>query len=149
MVRCLDLVWQLSIVNALSECVIIEKIGHCFVIQYSHLKGLSPTNIKAELDYTLGESSPSFTTIKYWVAEFKWGHTSCQDEHRRGRPSNEVTTTGMVKKIHKKALGDRRLEVRELADMVGFSKSAAHRILTKNLDRRKLCTMWVPHLSTM
>ncbi|EFN79567.1 hypothetical protein EAI_01260, partial [Harpegnathos saltator] len=34
---------------------------------------------------TLGESAPSFTTVKYWVAEFKRG----QDEHRSGRP-NEV-----------------------------------------------------------
>jgi len=43
----------------------MEKIGHRYVIQYFHLKGLTPTNIKAELDSTLGESDPSFTTIKY------------------------------------------------------------------------------------
>ena len=49
----------------------MEKIGHRYVIQYFHLKGLSPINIKAELDPTLGESAPSFTTIKYWVTEFK------------------------------------------------------------------------------
>ena len=60
------------------------KIGHRYVIQYFHLKGLSPTIIKAELDSTLGESAPSFTT-KYWMAEFKRGRTSCQDEHRSGR----------------------------------------------------------------
>ena len=70
--------------NALSEFVNMEKIGHRYMIQYFHLKGLSPTNIKAELDSTLGESAPSFTTVKYWVAEFKRGRTSCQDEHRSG-----------------------------------------------------------------
>ena len=94
---------------------------------------LSPTNIKAELDSPLGESAPSFTTVNYWVAEFKRGHTSCQDEHRSGRP-NEVTTPEIVKKIHKMVLDDRRLKVRELADMIGISKSAVHRILTENLD---------------
>ncbi|GFU73069.1 hypothetical protein TNCV_4310031 [Trichonephila clavipes] len=47
----------------------MEKIGHRHVIQYFHLKGLSQTNIKAELDSTQGESAPSFTTVKYWVAE--------------------------------------------------------------------------------
>jgi len=135
-------------VNALSEFVNMEKIGHRYVIQYFHLKGLSPTNIKAELDSTLGESAPSFTTVKYWVAEFKRGRTSCQDEHRSGRP-NEVTTPEMVKKIHKMVLDDRRLKVRELADMVGISKSAVHRILTENLDMRKLCARWVPRLLTM
>lgn len=69
--HCLVFVWQPSIVNVLSEFVNMEKIGHRYVIQYFHLKGFSPTNIKAELDSTLGESAPSFTTVKYWVAEFK------------------------------------------------------------------------------
>ena len=44
------------------------------------------------------------------------------NEHHSGR-SNKVTTTEMVKKIHKMVLDDRRLKVRELADMVGISKS--------------------------
>ena len=100
----------------LSEFAKIEKIGHRYVIQYFHLKGLSPTNIKAELD-SLKKSAPSFTTVKYWVAEFKRGRRrSCEDEHRSGRPS-EVAIPEMVKKIHKMVLGDRRLKVRELADI--------------------------------
>ena len=48
----------------------MEKIGHRYVIQYFNLKGLSATNIRAELDSTLEESAPSFTTIKYYVIEF-------------------------------------------------------------------------------
>ena len=81
----------------------MEKIGHRYVIQYFHFKGLNPNNFKAELDSTLGEPFPLFTTIKYWVAEFKQGRTSCQDENRSGRP-NEVNSTEMVKKIHKMVL---------------------------------------------
>ena len=92
------------------------------MIQYFHLKGLIPTNIKAELDSTLGGSAPSFTKIKYWMAEFKRGRTSCQDENRNGLP-NEVTSTEMVKKIHKMILDDRWLKVRKLADMKGISQS--------------------------
>ena len=38
----------------------------------------------------------------------------------------------MVKKIHKMVLDDHRLKVRELAEMVGISKTAIHRILTEN-----------------
>ena len=71
------------------------------------------------------------------MAEFKRNRTSCQDEHRSGRP-NEVTATGIVKKIHKMVLDDRRLKVRELADMVGILESAIHRKLNENLDMRKL-----------
>ena len=36
--------------NAFNEFVNMETIGYRYVIQYFHLKGLSPTNIKAELD---------------------------------------------------------------------------------------------------
>ena len=64
----------------------MEKISHCCVIQYFHLKGLDSTNFKAELDSILGKSAPPLTIIKYWVAEFKRGRKSCQDEHRSGRP---------------------------------------------------------------
>ncbi|GFS66529.1 mariner transposase [Trichonephila clavipes] len=94
----------------------MEKIGlFRYVIQYFYLKGLSPTHIKAEQDSTLSESVPTFTTVKYWVAEFKRDRTSCQNECRCGRP-NELTTPEMVNKIHKAVLNDRQLKVRELAN---------------------------------
>ncbi|GFX21582.1 mariner transposase [Trichonephila clavipes] len=73
----------------------MEKIGHRYLIQYFYLKSLSPTNRKAELNSTLGESAPSLTTEKYWVEQFKRSCTSHQGEHRSGRP-NEVTTQEMV-----------------------------------------------------
>ena len=82
------------------------------------------------------------------MAEFVQGRTSCQDEHRSGWP-NEVTTTEIVKKIHKMVLDDRRLKVRELANMVRISNSAIHRILIKNVDVRKLCARWVLRLHSM
>ena len=106
--RCLLFVWQISLLNAFSEFVNMERNGHRYVIQYFHLKGLSSTNIKAEPDSTMGESAPSFTTIKYWVAEFKRCCMSCQNEHRSGR-SNEVIMTEMVEKIRKMVLDDRNI----------------------------------------
>ncbi|GFX57474.1 mariner transposase [Trichonephila clavipes] len=116
----------------------MEKSGHRYVIQYFYLKGIGPTNIIVEQDSTLGESAPSFTTVKYWVAEFKLGRTSCKGDHRSGRP-NKMTTPEMVKKIHKELLDDRRLKVRELVDILGISKIAVHRILYETLDMRESC----------
>ena len=46
-------------------------------------------------------------------------------------------------------LDDRRLKVRELADMESISKSGVHRVLTENLGMRNLCARWVPGLLTM
>ena len=41
----------------LSEFVHMENIGYRYVIQYFHLKSLSPTSIKAELDCNRGETA--------------------------------------------------------------------------------------------
>ena len=71
------------------------------------------------------------------MAKFKWGSTICHDEHSSGRP-NEVTTPEMVKEILEMVLDDSPI-VHELADMVGVSKSAVHRIFTEIFDMRKLC----------
>ena len=54
------------------------------------------------------------------MAEFKRGRMSCQDKHRGGR-TNEVTATEL-KKTHKIVSDDRRLKVRELADMMAFQE---------------------------
>ena len=45
-------------------------------------------------------------------------------------------------------LDDRQLKVRELADVEGISRSAVHRVLTENLNVRKLCSRWVPRFPT-
>lgn len=85
--------------------------------QYFHFKGLTSTNIEAELDTTLGDCAPSFTTIKYWVVEFKRRRTSSEYEHLSGRPY-EVTTPEMMNKIYKIVVDDHRLKVRDLADLM-------------------------------
>ena len=72
------------------------------------------------------------------MAEFKRGHIrAAKTIHRSDRP-NKVTTTEMVKKIYKMVLDNRRLKVRELASIIGISKSTVHSILTENLDMRKM-----------
>ncbi|EFN72353.1 hypothetical protein EAG_16070, partial [Camponotus floridanus] len=49
----------------------MDKIECLAVIKYFVIKGLSPTKIKNELNSTLGDSSPSFSAVKKWAAEFK------------------------------------------------------------------------------
>ena len=63
--RYLVFVWQLPIVNALSEFVNTEKTTHRYVTQYFHLKGQNESNIKPELDSIPGKSGLSFITLKY------------------------------------------------------------------------------------
>jgi transposase len=36
---------------------------------------------------TLGDKRPSYSTVKNWVARFRTGHLSTEDEERSGRPT--------------------------------------------------------------
>ncbi|UYV79005.1 hypothetical protein LAZ67_17000627 [Cordylochernes scorpioides] len=56
------------------------------VIKYICEKGMLPNEIYEDMVDTLREDSPSYSTVKKWVAAFKLGRISTEDEHRPGRP---------------------------------------------------------------
>ncbi|EFN64175.1 Putative uncharacterized protein FLJ37770, partial [Camponotus floridanus] len=76
----------------------MDKIEYRAVIKYFVLEGLTATEIKNELDSTLGDSSPSFSTVKKWAAEFKRGRSSIFDDERSGRPKT-ATNEEIIQKI--------------------------------------------------
>ncbi|CAH2090560.1 unnamed protein product [Euphydryas editha] len=126
----------------------MEKSEKRAVIKYFYLKGLTPFQIKEELDSTLKDSSPSYSTVKQWVSEFKKGRTSTFDEPRSGRPV-EVTTPEMIGKIHMMVMEDRRLKVSEIAEATRTSTERVRHILHEYLSMEKLCARWVPRLLTV
>jgi [histone H3]-lysine36 N-dimethyltransferase SETMAR len=54
----------------------------------------------------------------------------------------------MIAKIEKLVAGDRKLKLRELADMVNISSERVYNILHNHLNMRKLCARWVPRVLT-
>ena len=58
-----------------------------------------PTQIKDELDSVYGDSAPSFTTVKFWVAEFKRNRKSLGDDER-SRPPKTAITDENIAKVH-------------------------------------------------
>ena len=66
-----------------------------------------PKEIHAILTETLGEHSPSYTTVKNWVAHFKRGDFSTCDAPRPGRRTT-VTTPEIIEQIQELILEDRR-----------------------------------------
>ena len=115
----------------------MEKEEIRTVIKYFKIKGLTPAEIKTEFDVTLGDSSPSLTTVYKWAAEFKRGSTSTKDAPRSGRPKT-ATSEDIVEKVRQVVLADRRLKLIEIAEVSGISKERAHHILHKVLGMRKL-----------
>ena len=52
---------------------------------YFFLQGKEPKKIHTILTETLGEHTPSYATVKKWVAQFKRDFSTC-DAPRPGRP---------------------------------------------------------------
>lgn len=125
----------------------MEKEETRAVIKYFNIKGLTPIEIKTEMDSTLSNSSPSLKTIRKWSNKFKRGGTSTKDASRSGRPKT-ATSEEIVRKVQEVVLSDRRLKVREIADASGISVGRTHYILQKVLGMRKLSARWVPRLLT-
>ena len=82
------------------------------VIKHLHMKGLTPKEIKAELDNVHSTSALAFATVYNWVNEFKRGRTSTCDAPRSERPI-EAATPEIIDKVHDIVLTDRRVKVRE------------------------------------
>src|SRR5436190_18847496 len=121
----------------------MDKIEYRVVIKYLFLKGNTPTQIKDELD-----SAPSFTTVKFWAAEFKRGRKSLGDDERSGRPKT-ATTNENIAKVHEMVLDDGRIKVREIAEVMNMSKERVCHLLNQHLDMRKLSARWVPRSLTL
>ena len=115
----------------------MEKIEYRAVIKYLFLKGNTPTQIKVELDTVYGDNAPSFTTVKFWAAEFKRGRKSLGDDERSGRPKT-ATADDNIAKFHQMVLDDRRIKVREIAEVMKMSKERVCHILHQDSGMRKL-----------
>jgi hypothetical protein len=88
--------------------------------------------IKWRLHVVLRDSSPSFSTVLFWVSEFKRGRTHTNDKPLPGRPKT-VTTPEIVDKIHDVTLADRRIKVHEIAEAVRMSYERDFIFCTMNL----------------
>ena len=89
-----------------------------------------------------GDSAPSFTTVKFWAAEFKRGHKSLGDD---GCPKT-ATTDKNIAKVHQMVLDDHQIKAREIAEVMNMSKECVCHILNQHLGMRKLSAHWVPRL---
>jgi len=118
------------------------------VIKYLQKKHLSPTEIHADLQNTLGESSPSYEVVKRWCREFKCGRESCEDAPRAGRPTT-VTTQENVNKIHDMVMADRRLTIRHIRETTGLAYGTVQSILSNELEMSKVSARWVPRMLTI
>ena len=64
----------------------MKKLEIRVVIKYFCKKGMPPKEIHVDFMETLWKESPSYSTVRKWPAEFKWGRGSVEDDVWSGGP---------------------------------------------------------------
>ena len=83
--------------------------------------------------------------MEKWVAEFRRGRKSIEDDELSGRPK-EAITNETVEIVHSQAMCDNRRNLQDIASEVGISFGAVQSILSDILGMFKVPARWVPIL---
>ena len=144
-----------SVVNArriVSYCKMTERLEQRYCIKFCQKLGDTQVETKVEtirkIQQAFEDDAISITRIKEWYDRFKDGSTSVDSEPRQGRPSTS-RNDNVINQVRTLVMQDRRITVRELADVVGVSIGSVHTILTADLGLRRVSAKFVPKLLTM
>ena len=77
------------------------------------------------------------------VKRFSEGRESVTDEERSGRPARSRTEENIAK-VCQIVRENHWLTVRSIAEQVNIDRKTVRKILTENLDMRKVCAKMVP-----
>ena len=104
------------------------------------IKFLTKEDAKADV---YGDSSPKYSTVAKWSAEFKRGRDPLEDGPRPGRPADDISQE-MIDRIERLVLNNRRIKVAELASECGISNGSVYTIIHEHLGMSKVSARWVP-----
>jgi transposase len=121
----------------LSVSLKVDKLEYHVFIKFFVKEGLRPKEIHSKFINVYGDSSPSFSTIKKWAAEFKRGSASLEDYPGEERPKS--ATPEITKQVQDVILDDRRMKVRGIAETIGISKEYVGYILHKESQEELFC----------
>ena len=77
------------------------------------------------------------------MKRYSEGKESVTDEERSGRPATSRTEENIAK-IRQIVRENRRLTVRSITEQVNIDRETVKKILTEDLDMRKVCAKMVP-----
>ena len=90
-----------------------------------------------------GDSAMKKTAVYKCVKRFSEGKVSVTVEERSGRPATRRTEENNAK-VPQIVGENRRLTLRIIAEQVNIERETAGKILTEDLDMRKVCATTVP-----
>jgi hypothetical protein len=116
-------------------------------IKIETLRGKRPAEIRSALREFHGEQTVDRSTVSRCATRFHEGHVSIHDDPRPGRPKTS-TDERSVKLVADFLEADRRGTCEEISQATGTPPKSVFRILTNDLQKRKICARWVPHCLT-
>ena len=91
------------------------------------IKFLTKEGVKSMAD-VYGDSSPKWSTVAKWSAEFKHGRDSLEDDPRPGRPA-DVISQEMIDRVARLVLNNCQIKVAKLASECGISNGSVYTII--------------------
>ena len=89
----------------------------------------------------------SRTEVYKWYSRFKGGEMSCEDQPRSGRTST-CRNDENLGKVRNAINADRRRTIDEISEITGLSWSTCQRMLTEDLNMKRVSAKFVPRLLT-
>ena len=83
------------------------------------------------------------TAVYKWVKRFSEGRESVADEEKSGRTATSRTEQNITK-VRQIVRENRRLTVRSTTEQLNTDKETIRKIVTEDLDMRKVCAKIVP-----
>ena len=120
-----------------------ENIEFKAVIKFLTKEGAMAKEIHRHMADVYGDSSPKYSTVAKWSAEFKCGRDSLEDDPRPGHPA-DVISQEMIDRVERLMLNNRRIKVAELASECDISNGSVYTIIHEHLSMSKVSAMWVP-----
>jgi hypothetical protein len=111
------------------------------------LCGKNPTEIQNALREVCGEHTVDRSTVSHWSTRFHDGHVTINDDQRPGRLKTS-TDKQSVKLVADFLAQDHPAMCKEISQATRSSPTSVFHILTKHLQKRKICARWVPHCLT-
>ena len=94
-----------------------------------------------------GGTAMSRANVYRWYARFQDGREDVKDDARSGRPLTARTDEN-VGSVHRLLTEDHCTTLQVIADHLNIGKETVCRIVTKDLEKRKICARFVPHALT-
>ena len=116
-------------------------------IEIETLRGQNRTEIHRALHDICGEQTVDCSTVSCWTTHFHEGHVTINDDRRPGSPKTS-TDEQSVKLVADFLAQDRQAIWEEISQATRISPTSVFCILTKDLQKRKICAQWVTHCLT-